>query len=82
MHEMGVADSILQAVDKELLRYPGRRAVKVSVKIGNLAGVDRESLHFCFDSMVKGTTWEPLELDVQPAAGDELDFSALELEEI
>ena len=82
MHEMGVADSILHAVDKELLRYPGRRALKVNIRVGRYAGVEHDSLQFCFESMVKGTTWEPLELEIEQSAGDELDFTALELDDL
>jgi hypothetical protein len=37
---MGIASSILEAVEKELLRYPGCRATKVGVRIGEFAGVD------------------------------------------
>jgi Zn finger protein HypA/HybF involved in hydrogenase expression len=48
MHKMGIAYSVLTAVDQELQRYPGRRAAKVGVRIGEFAGVDAESLRFCF----------------------------------
>ncbi|HYA15944.1 MAG TPA: hydrogenase maturation nickel metallochaperone HypA [Bryobacteraceae bacterium] len=81
MHEMGIAASVLEAVGKELTRYPGRRAVKVGLRIGELAGVDAESVRFCFDVIVKDSALAPLELSIEPAAGDELDFAYLELEE-
>jgi hydrogenase nickel incorporation protein HypA/HybF len=82
MHEMGIASSILTAVHKELLRYPGHRAEKVGVRIGEFAGVDTESLRFCFDVLVKGTEFEPLELEIEwRSAGDELDLAYLELED-
>ena len=82
MHEMGVANSILEAVQRELDRYPGRRAVKVGVRIGEFAGVDPESLRFCFEALVKGSEFEPLELavDWRPGAED-LDLAYLELED-
>ena len=37
MHEMGIASSILEAVRKEQLLYPGYRATKVGVRIGELS---------------------------------------------
>ena len=82
MHEMGIASSILDAVRKEVLRYPGYRAAKVDVRIGEFAGVDGESLRFCFDAIVKDSPLAPLELAVESRSGDELDLGSLELEEI
>jgi hydrogenase nickel incorporation protein HypA/HybF len=82
MHEMGIASSVLEAVHKELYSYPGRRAAKVALRIGELAGVDPESLRFCFESLVKGSEFEPLELEIVfCAGGDQLDFAHLELED-
>ena len=80
---MGVANSILEAVEKELDRFPGQHATKVAVRIGEYAGVDPESLRFCFDALVKGSDREPLELiiDLRPASED-LDLAYLELDEI
>ena len=50
---MGIASSVLEAVDKELQLYPGHRAAKVGLRIGEFAGVDTESLRFCFEAIVK-----------------------------
>jgi len=82
MHEMGIASSILDAVQRELLRYPGYRAAKIDVRIGEFAGVDGESLRFCFDAIVKDSLFAPLELNIEPRSGDELDLGSLELEEV
>lgn len=82
MHEMGIASSILEAVQKELLLYPGYRAAKVDVRIGAYAGVDPESLRFCFEAIVKDSPQAPLELGIEQGTGDELDFSRMEFEEV
>jgi hydrogenase nickel incorporation protein HypA/HybF len=81
MHEMGIAASVLEAVQKELVLYPGRRAMKVGLRIGELAGVDAESVRFCFDVMVKDSEFGGLELAIEAGVSDELDFVYLELEE-
>jgi Zn finger protein HypA/HybF involved in hydrogenase expression len=74
---MGIASSILEAVSKEALRYPGQRAAKVGVVIGEYAGVDTESLRFCFETLANG-----LELDITWRTGsDDLRLAYLELEE-
>jgi len=87
MHEMGIASSVLEAIDQELRRYPGHRATKVALRIGEFAGVDRESLEFCFEALVKNTELEPLDLEIEwclakdGRRGDELEFAYLELDE-
>jgi hydrogenase nickel incorporation protein HypA/HybF len=78
---MGLANSILEAVRKELLLYPGYRAAKVGVRIGAFAGVDGESLRFCFEAIVKGSSMDSLELGIESGKGDELDLGQIELEE-
>jgi Hydrogenase/urease nickel incorporation, metallochaperone, hypA len=94
MHEMGIASAVLEAVHKELHLYPGYRAAKVGLRIGEHAGVDTESLRFCFEALVKGTELEPLELEIEWCSaqdgrrpegkfrGDELDLAYLELKDV
>ena len=81
MHEVGVASSILEAVRKESGLHRPARAVKVGVRIGEMAGIDKDSLAFSFEALVKGSDLEPLELAVEPGLADELAFAYLELEE-
>src|SRR5579859_4623908 len=77
MHEMGIASSILEAVAKEERLHAGHRAAKVGVWIGEFAGVDTESLRFCFETLANG-----LELDITwSIRSDELKLTYLELEE-
>ena len=65
MHELGIATSILDCVQAEARRHPGARITKVGVKIGELAGVDVDSLQFGFEAIVKDTEWEGLVLAVE-----------------
>ena len=65
MHELSIAESILNGVRTELLRYPGARPTKVGIRIGELAAVDVDSLTFCFEAVVHGTEWESLQLDAR-----------------
>jgi hydrogenase nickel incorporation protein HypA/HybF len=65
MHELSIAESILDAVRKELASHPGARPIRVGLKIGELAAVDVDSLSFCFEAVLKGTDWESLELDAR-----------------
>ena len=81
MHEVGIASGILEAVQKETAAHQPARPVKVGVRIGAMAGVDPDSLTFCFEALVKGTDLEPLELAIEPGQADELEFAYLELEQ-
>jgi hydrogenase nickel incorporation protein HypA/HybF len=82
MHELSIADSILDAVRNESARHGGAHVSKVGLLLGELAGVDRESLSFCFDALVLGTELEPLELDIEfRQRVDELKLHYVELEE-
>jgi hydrogenase nickel incorporation protein HypA/HybF len=64
MHEMGIANSILEAVRTEMRRYPGSRPLKVGLKIGEMSAIDEESLRFCFGALANGTDLAGLELAI------------------
>ena len=68
MHEMGIANSILEAVRTEALRFPGSHICKVGVRIGELAGVDPDSMSFCFEALVRETDLEPLAIEIEYCA--------------
>jgi len=88
MHEMGIACSVLDAAHKELRAYPSQRVSKIGLRIGEFAGIDGDSLRFCFEAIVKSTEPEPIALDIEwsradgSRRGDELEIAYLELEEI
>jgi hydrogenase nickel incorporation protein HypA/HybF len=65
MHELGIATSILESVQKEAERHPGAHISKVGVKIGELSGVNGDALQFGFEVLVKDTDREPLALEVE-----------------
>ena len=84
MHEIGIASSILEAVRKESARAtrPARPTKVGRADRCHVAGVDPESLAFCFEALVKGTDFEPLELAIEPGAGRRIGILAhLELED-
>ena len=65
VHELSIAESILEAVRKELLSHPGARPTRVGLRIGEMAAVDADSLSFCFEAVLKDTEWESLQLDIR-----------------
>ena len=65
MHEMGIANSVLEAVRTEMERYPGNYPCKVGVRIGEMAAIDQDALRFCFEAMVHETELESLALEIE-----------------
>lgn len=68
MHEMSIAASLMDSIRTEALRFPDQHIAKVGVRIGALAGLDPDSLRFCFEVMVKDSDLEPLELGIDYCA--------------
>jgi len=81
MHELSVAQAILDAVKGEAEKHPGARPLRVGVRVGELSGVNPDSLSFCFECLVQGTEWEPLVMHLDCPGGEELELAYLELEE-
>lgn len=65
MHELGIAQAILDRVAAEVQRHPRARPVQVGVLIGEVSGVDGDALAFGFEALVKGTDWERLTLSIE-----------------
>jgi hydrogenase nickel incorporation protein HypA/HybF len=65
MHEMGIANSVIDAVRVEARKYPGSRPRKVGVRIGELTAIDASALQFCFEALVRETDLELLELAIE-----------------
>ena len=65
MHEMGIANSILDGVAAEVRRRPGVRPLKVGVRVGELAGLDPDALRFAFEALTIDTPMAGLALDIE-----------------
>jgi hydrogenase nickel incorporation protein HypA/HybF len=65
MHELSIAQSLLEAVRAQAEHRPGAHIVKVGLRVGELAGVNAEALGFCFESLVRGTELDPLALEIE-----------------
>jgi hydrogenase nickel incorporation protein HypA/HybF len=65
MHEMGIANSILEAVRRELQCYPDAHTSKVGVRIGEMQAIDEDSLQFCFEVLVRDSDLHGLKLEIE-----------------
>lgn len=62
---MSIAESVLDAVRAESARLGSVHVSRVGLRVGELSGVEPESLRFCFEVLVKDTDLEPLALDLE-----------------
>jgi hydrogenase nickel incorporation protein HypA/HybF len=77
MHEMSIAQSMLDIVKEEMVRHNATALRSVRVHIGQLSAIVPESLAFCFEVMVAGSDLEGARLitEVIPLRGTCLDCS-------
>lgn len=64
MHEMAIAQSLLELAEKEAAANGCGRLLSLRVEIGALAGVMPEALAFCVEALVKGGVHEGLRLEL------------------
>ena len=65
MHELGIAEAVLDAIRTDAARHADVRVRKARVRIGELAGVDADALRFCFGAIIRETEFELLALEIE-----------------
>jgi hydrogenase nickel incorporation protein HypA/HybF len=71
MHEMALAEGVMQIVEETVRRERCTRVKGVWLEVGALAGVEIEALRFCFDVVTRGGPAQEavLEIVTQPGRG-------------
>jgi len=64
MHEMSICEGILQVIEDQAVKQKFSTVKRVRLVVGPLAGVELESLHFCYDVVVRGSIADGSELEV------------------
>lgn len=65
MHEMAIAESILDIALDYAKQNQAKRIAEVGLKLGEMAGVEEESLRFCFASVVQDTLADGAKLQIE-----------------
>lgn len=65
MHEIGIANSIIEAGQIEAMRRAGSKLVRIGIRIGILAGVDNDALRFAFTALTRGTELDVVDFEIQ-----------------
>jgi hydrogenase nickel incorporation protein HypA/HybF len=71
MHELSIAQSLLEIIEEEGKRHGLSRVVRIAVKIGTLSAIVPDALTFSFEAIRAGTIAEGANLDIEvvPAKG-------------
>ena len=69
MHEMSLAEGVLQLIEDARRRQAFARVLSVQLEIGALAGVEPDAMRFCFDAVTRGTVADGARLEIRAAPG-------------
>lgn len=69
MHEMALAESMLEIVESTARKAAARRVTAVRLEIGALSHVAPEALRFCFDAVTRGSLAERARLEIETTPG-------------
>jgi hydrogenase nickel incorporation protein HypA/HybF len=61
VHELGIAESVIEAVTGQL---PGAKITSISLEVGALSGIVPDSLEFSFGLATQGTALEGASLEI------------------
>jgi hydrogenase nickel incorporation protein HypA/HybF len=70
MHEMALAESMLEIVESTARQAGGSRVTNVRLEIGTLSHVATDALRFCFDVVTKGSLADGATLDIEDVPGE------------
>ena len=70
MHEMSLAEGLIELVEEEARKAQATRVKVVRLALGALGHVEAEAMRFCFDAVSRGTMAEGAELDIVTIPGE------------
>ncbi|HUN67626.1 MAG TPA: hydrogenase maturation nickel metallochaperone HypA [Burkholderiales bacterium] len=80
MHELTLAENVLQIVEEAARRESLRRVHAVRLEIGQISSVEPEAMRFCFDAVARDSVADGARLEIVTTAGTEMRVIELEAE--
>jgi len=65
MHESGIALSLLEIIEQEVLPYKGSKVINVKLRIGRISGVMPDALRFAFEALSTGGVADGASLEIE-----------------
>lgn len=69
MHELSVAMGIVRIAEEETAKAKARQVELIELEIGDLAGIELDSLEYVWDAAVRGTVLEQAERKIHQIPG-------------
>ncbi len=69
MHEMSLAEGVLQIMEAQAKAQNFKRVKTVWLEIGELSHVDPEAIAFCFDAVTRGSIADGAKLEIVRTPG-------------
>ena len=71
MHEMSLAENILEIIEETIPDSGEKKLLSVTVEVGKLAAVMPDSLQFCFETIIEDTPFRGARLQIveKPLSG-------------
>jgi len=71
MHELSIAEAIIESTLEETSKHDGGRVEEVGIRIGSLSGVMPDALEFAYLIVVRDTSLKGsrIKMEIVPAAG-------------
>lgn len=81
MHEMSLAESVLQIIEDAVRNQKVNRVRSVVLEIGALSAVEPDAMRFCFDAVTRGSIAEGAQLEIieQPGKASCMDCGAVSI---
>lgn len=70
MHEMAIAESVLEIVESTARGNAASRVSTVWVELGALSAVEPQALAFCFDAVARGSVADGAALEIVTLPGE------------
>ena len=77
MHEMSLAENVLQIIEESARTQNFRHVRTVVLEIGQLAAVEPEAMRFCFDAVASGSIAEGARLEMIDLPGRALCYDCM-----
>lgn len=69
MHELSLCKRIIEIIEETLASLPGKKVKRIALEIGELVGIDQDTLLFSFDVVTQGTVVQGALVDVITVPG-------------
>ena len=69
MHEMSLCEGVMQVIEEHAAQQGFTKVAVVRLEIGDLAGVELESMRFCFDAITRGGIADGAQLEIIEVPG-------------